>query len=161
MTADTDCSQPRKTDDDSLSFDDSESGDEYEIEVFYDGDCPLCRRELRMLQALDRKHRIRATDIASNGFNPATINKSLTELMAEIHGRLPDGSWVRGVEVFRRLYAAVGCRTLARISRWPLIAPILDAGYRLFARHRLRLTGRCDQSCSLDSSPMEGGPMAP
>jgi predicted DCC family thiol-disulfide oxidoreductase YuxK len=134
---------------------DSRSGD-YEIEVFFDGDCPLCRREVRMLKALDRKGRIRATDIAAEGFDPEPLGKTRPELMAEIHGWLPDGTWVKGVEVFRRLYAAVGCRTLARISRWPVISHTLDLGYRLFAKNRLRLTGRCDRSCSLDSKPVGG-----
>lgn len=130
--------------------------EDFEIEVFYDGDCPLCRRELRLLKAIDRTGRIRATDIAAGGFDPVPLGKSWSELMAEIHGRLPDGTWVKGVEVFRRLYAAVGCRTLTRISRWPLISHTLDLGYRLFARNRLRLTGRCDQSCSLDQRPAGG-----
>lgn len=129
----------------------------YEIEVFYDGDCPLCRREIQMLKLLDRRSLIHATDIAADGFEPAAIGKMQSELMAEIHGRLPDGTWVKGVEVFRRLYAAIGCRTLTRVSRWPLISQSLDIGYRLFAKNRLRLTGRCDQNCSLEYGPGEGG----
>jgi predicted DCC family thiol-disulfide oxidoreductase YuxK len=68
--------------------------------------------------------------------------------MSEIHGRLPDGTWVRGVEVFRRLYAAVGLGPLVWITRLPLIAGLLDRGYRVFARNRLRWTRRCS---------MEGG----
>ena len=63
--------------------------------------------------------------------------------MAQIHARLPDGSWLTGVEVFRQLYQDLGFRRLVAISRWPGIAQGLTAGYRLFARNRLRLTGRC------------------
>ncbi|MCA9152358.1 MAG: DUF393 domain-containing protein, partial [Planctomycetales bacterium] len=37
------------------------------VEVFYDGDCPLCKREIGFLQRRDRQGRIRFTDIA----NPA------------------------------------------------------------------------------------------
>ena len=34
------------------------------FEVFFDGDCPLCMKEIRMLQWMDRKNqRIRFTDI--------------------------------------------------------------------------------------------------
>lgn len=128
--------------------------EDYEIEVFYDGDCPVCRREIALLKTFDRRQRIRATDIAADDFDPAPLGKSWSELMAEIHGRLPNGAWVTGVEVFRRLYGAVGCRVLTKISRWPVISRSLDAGYRLFARNRLRLTGRCDRSCRLDSGPL-------
>ena len=67
--------------------------------------------------------------------------------MAEIHGRLPDGRWIRGVEVFRRLYAAVGWRRLAAATRWPGVRQALEAAYRLFARNRLRWTGRCPSAC--------------
>ena len=64
--------------------------------------------------------------------------------MAEIHARLPDGSVIRGVEVFRRLYAAVGFGPLVALTRLPGISQLLDAAYGLFAKNRLRLTGRCD-----------------
>ena len=63
--------------------------------------------------------------------------------MARLHARLPDGTWMCGVEVFRRLYAAAGFQRLVRLSRWPVISPLLEIAYRVFARNRLRLTGRC------------------
>ncbi len=122
----------------------------WEIEVFYDGDCPLCRREVDMLTRWDRQGRIRRTNIAAPDFSAESIGISQERLMAEIHGRLPDGTWLTGVEVFRRLYSAVGLRWLVAPTRWPGIRWILDLGYGLFARHRLRLTGRCDHgACSL------------
>lgn len=124
------------------------AGATWEVEVFYDGACPLCSREIRMLQRLDRARRIRFTDLAAPGFDAAALGLDGAPLMEEIHGRLPDGSIVRGVEVFRRLYGAVGFRRLVRLSRAPLVRGLLDLGYALFARNRLRLTGRCTQeSC--------------
>lgn len=119
----------------------------WEIEVFYDGACPLCSREIALLRRWDRQGRIRFTDIAAPGFDAASLGVSQQELMDQIHGRLPDGDWARGVEVFRRMYAAVGFRRLAALSRWPIVRPLLDLGYRFFARYRLRLTGRCNDSC--------------
>jgi predicted DCC family thiol-disulfide oxidoreductase YuxK len=116
------------------------------FEVFYDGACPLCMREIRFLRRLDRKGRIRFTDIAAADFRASDYGTTLEALMSEIHGRLPDGSWVRGVEVFRRLYSAVGLGPLVWVSRLPIVAGILDRGYRLFARNRLRWTGRCSDS---------------
>jgi predicted DCC family thiol-disulfide oxidoreductase YuxK len=116
----------------------------WDFEVFYDGDCPLCSREIRMLRRLDEGGRIRFTDVAAPGFDPASLGLDGRRLMEEIHGRLPTGEIVAGVEVFRRLYAAVGYVELVRMSRWPVVAPLLDVAYRVFARNRLRLTGRCD-----------------
>lgn len=120
------------------------------IEVFFDGACPLCRREVAMLTRRDRHHRIRATDISRPGFDPTSLGVRWSDLMAEIHGRLPDGSLITGVEVFRQLYGAIGLHRVVALTRWPVIAPLLENAYRLFARHRLRLTGRCHGStCAL------------
>lgn len=59
-----------------------------------------------------------------------------------------------GVEVFRRLYAAVGFGPLAALTRLPGVAQLLDLGYRWFAKNRLRLTGRCaDGACELHLRP--------
>lgn len=117
---------------------------DYDVEVFFDGGCPLCAREIRTLQRLDRAKRIRFTDIDAPGFDHAALGRDRATMMARIHGRLPDGTWIEGVEVFRRLYAAVGFRTLARLSRLPGIDQALSLGYAVFAKNRLRLTGRCE-----------------
>lgn len=115
----------------------------WQIEVFYDGGCPLCRREISFLRRLDRRGRIRCTDISSQDFQAEDYGKTLDSLMSEIHGRLPDGSWVHGVEVFRRLYAAVGLGPIVWVTRLPVVTQLLDVAYRVFARNRLRWTGRC------------------
>jgi len=46
---------------------------DHDIEVFYDGDCPLCMREIRLLRQLDKRQRIRFVDIAAKGFDAATL----------------------------------------------------------------------------------------
>lgn len=121
------------------------------FEVFFDGACPLCRREITMLERLDRgRGRIRFTDIAAPDFDAYAIGRTPADLMARIHGRLPDGSLVSGVEVFRQLYAAVGFGPLVALTRIPGISHALDAGYALFAKNRLRITGRCtDETCAI------------
>ena len=121
----------------------------FEVEVFYDGECPLCMREIRMLQRRDRGARIRFTDIAGPSFDPGELGLDRATLMGSIHARLPSGEIVTGVEVFRRLYAAVGFGPVVAATRLPGVRQALDLGYRWFARNRLRLTGRCDaNSCA-------------
>jgi predicted DCC family thiol-disulfide oxidoreductase YuxK len=120
------------------------------FEVFYDGACPLCVREIRMLQRRDVRGRIGFVDIAAPDFDAAAVGVTWDGLMARIHGRLPDGTLVEGVEVFRQLYAAVGFKRLVAFTRLPGVAWVLDGAYRLFAQNRLRLTGRCDDgACAL------------
>ena len=126
---------------------------EHLVEVFFDGDCPLCRREVGMMKRLDRRSNVRFTDIAGPDFRPAELGIDFETLMAEIHGRLPNGEWIRGVEVFRRIYSALGFGWLVSITRWPLVSKLLDKAYVLFARNRLRLTGRCGDACSIEGAP--------
>ncbi len=122
----------------------------YAVEMFYDGECPLCMREVRLLRSRDREGRIRFTDIAARGFDPSALGLELSQMMAKIHARLPSGELIQGVEVFRRLYEAVGYRRTVRLSRAPVISGLLELGYAWFARSRLRLTGRCDSgTCEL------------
>lgn len=125
-----------------------------EFEVFFDGECPLCMREIRLLRRLDKRGRLRFTDISQPDFDAAALGVEFDALMARIHGRLPDGTWVEGVEVFRRLYAAVGFGPLVATTRWPLISHGLSAAYSVFARNRLRWTGRCsDDVCRIPPTP--------
>ncbi len=97
---------------------------------------------------MDRRERIRFTDIAEAGFVSESYGKTIQDFMDEIQGRLPNGTWITGVEVFRRLYAAVGFGPLVWFTRLPLMSHGLEAGYRVFAKNRLKWTGRCrDDAC--------------
>ena len=124
--------------------------DLWRVEVFFDGQCPLCRREISMLRWMDRRHQIRFTDIADPSFNPAEYDLTLDDFMNEIQGRLPNGEWITGVEVFRQLYSAVGLTPIVWLSRLPGVSQTIGFGYQIFAKNRLRLTGRCTSgSCEI------------
>jgi predicted DCC family thiol-disulfide oxidoreductase YuxK len=133
----------------------------WQIRVLYDGECPLCSREVRFLARRDGgRGRLQLEDIAAPDFEPGRYGLDAESVMARIHGVLPDGRVVEGVEVFRRAYAALGLGWLVAPTRWPLLRPLFDAAYRLFARNRLRWTGR-DRSCAADrctrSTPLSSG----
>jgi predicted DCC family thiol-disulfide oxidoreductase YuxK len=120
-----------------------------QLEVFFDGDCPLCTKEIAFVRKLDKGSRVLFTDIAAPGFDASSIGRTQDDLMARIQARNADGSFIEGVEVFRRMYAAVGLSPLVALTRLPGITQLLDASYRWFAANRLRLTGRCDEeSCT-------------
>ena len=116
-----------------------------QLEVFFDGDCPLCTKEIAFVRRLDKKSRVLFTDIAAPGFDAASIGRTQEDLLARILARTADGTFIDGVEVFRRMYAAVGLSPLVALTRLPGITQLLDAGYRWFAKNRLRLTGRCEE----------------
>lgn len=122
--------------------------------VYIDGDCPLCAREADLWRRLDRgRGRLALVDIAAPEFDPTPLGKTTADLMAEIHGRDAAGQIVTGMAVFRQAYAAVGWGWLLAPTGWPILRPMFDWGYRWFARHRLRLTGRrCDAHCTTPTS---------
>jgi predicted DCC family thiol-disulfide oxidoreductase YuxK len=134
---------------------DIEPGFKGTFEVFYDGQCPLCNREIEMVRRKDTHQRLQLTDIAAPGFYPvrSANGKSLDELMRQIHGRLPNGDLVTGPDVFRQIYGRLGFQTLVSVSAWPLVRQLIDAGYWVFAAlryrhalHRMRRSGtECDR----------------
>ena len=123
--------------------------DHSEFEVFYDGKCPLCRREIEMIRRKDKHSRLRLTDIAAEEFEPTDV--PLQELMEVIHGRNPDESYVKGIEVFRQIYSRIGFEFLVKLSKLPLVGKLLDWAYHLFAKVRYRSAmqrmSRCGDLC--------------
>ena len=114
-----------------------------QITVLYDGKCPLCAREVRFLQRRDSgRGRLGTLDITAAGFDPAQWGLTLPEVHAAIHAIDGAGQVVRGPEVFRRAYAAIGLGWVTAWTAWPIFRPAVDAAYRWFARNRHRLTGR-------------------
>ena len=127
-----------------MSSSSTEPATPFDVEVFFDGECPLCTKEIDVVRRLDRRSRVRFVDIAAPSFDASIIGRTHDELMARIHARLPDGQLVEGVEVFRLMYAATGLRPLVALTRLPGVTQLLDASYTWFAKNRLRLTGRCE-----------------
>lgn len=128
----------------------SEERERYAMEVFFDGDCPLCTREVNMIRRRDKVGRIRFTDIAAPGFDAGARGFTMQELMDEIRAELPDGTRIHGVEVFRRMYDLMGLGPLVSVTRLWGVRQGLDGLYKVWAKHRLKLTGRCvDDVCTV------------
>lgn len=108
----------------------------FPMTLLYDGACAVCAFEIEQLRARDRAGRLRFVDIAAPGFDAAACGATLETLNAEIHALLPDGRVLRGVEVLRRAYDAVGLGWVLGATAWGPLRPLADAGYRAFARRR-------------------------
>lgn len=114
----------------------------WSIQLFFDGDCPLCGREVAWLKKRDQHDLIRATDISTPGFEPP-CGLTIEKMMSRIHARLPCGEVIEGVDVFRHLYTIVGLGWWVPASRLPGVRQLLDLAYRVFARYRRPLGRRC------------------
>ncbi len=128
------------------------------FEVFYDEQCPLCRKEINFIRKRDKKGHLTLVDISDRSFDPSSVGKSLDELMREIHGRYADGTLVVGVEVFREIYQRIGFGALVVPTRWRGIRWMMDQSYNIFAALRYRSAKKRmeQQACPLphtDSKP--------
>jgi predicted DCC family thiol-disulfide oxidoreductase YuxK len=114
------------------------------ITLLYDGLCPLCLREVNALRRRDGgRGLVLFVDVAEDSYSPADHGGvSFEAAMGTIHGVLADGSVVSGVEVFRRVYEALGLGWVYAITRVPIVGRVADWIYGLWADRRLALTGR-------------------
>jgi predicted DCC family thiol-disulfide oxidoreductase YuxK len=127
----------------------------WKIKLLYDGLCPLCLREVNFLTRKDAGRGIVAfVDIAELTYNPADHgNIEFAEAMGRIHALLPDGTVIRDVEVFRRVYEYLGMGWIYAATQWPVVRPMVDALYRQWANWRLD-TLIVERQCRLNESEL-------
>lgn len=119
---------------------------DWKIKLLYDGDCPLCLREVSFLQKKDNGRGLIAfTNIAADDYSPADNGGiDFVAAMERIHAVLSDGTVIQNVEVFRQTYTVLGMGWLYAPTQWPLLGPLVDNLYGIWADWRLKLTGRPD-----------------
>ncbi len=113
---------------------------DHPLTLLYDASCPVCSLEMDHLRARSHDGALRFVDITAPGFDAAAFGCTLEALNAEIHGVWPDGTVIRGVPVLRLAYEAAGLGWVMRPTTWPVVQPLADAGYRVFARHRIAIS---------------------
>lgn len=127
--------------------------DETRLTVFFDGACPLCRREVATYRRLDAAGRIAWCDVAESGPALTALGISPQAALARIHARQPDGSLITGAAVFVAMWRRLPyLRWIAPVAGTRPVLAVLDRAYVWFARRRGRLTGR--GACAAGS----GGP---
>ena len=116
----------------------------WKIKLLYDGECPLCLREVNFLLKRDAGRGIvNFVDIADLNYQPEENGSvDFATAMGRIHGVLPDGTVIKNVEVFRRVYEELGMGWIYAVTKLPLIGGIADWLYGIWADWRLALTGR-------------------
>lgn len=116
----------------------------WQIKLLYDGECPLCVREVNFLRQRDAgRGLVEFVDIASDDYTAAANGGiDFETAMGRIHAILPDGTIIQNVEVFRRVYEVLGMGWIYAITKLPGVGAIADWLYGFWAEQRLALTGR-------------------
>lgn len=104
--------------------------------AWYDGGCPLCRREIVLMRRLDRAGRIDFVDVTRED---AACPLDRGELLAKFHA-LEDGQVRSGAAAFAAMWRAIPLLwPLGQAARIPLVLRVLDWTYARFLRVRPRL----------------------
>ncbi|MCL7024780.1 hypothetical protein MKW94_027109 [Papaver nudicaule] len=127
-----------------LSENENLSGNNWKIKMLYDGDCPLCMKEVNMLTERNKMYgTIKFVDISSEDYSPeANQGIDYKTAMGTIHAIQSDGTVVTSVEAFRRLYEEVGLGWVYAVTKYKPVAVVANAVYAVWAKYRMQITGR-------------------
>ena len=101
--------------------------------VWYDGGCPLCRREIALMRRLDRRDAIRFVDV-SKGQTSCPLDRET--LLARFHAT-ENGRLLSGAAAFAAMWRAIPLlRPLGYLAAWAPLRPVFEAAYRGFLRLR-------------------------
>ena len=108
-----------------------------DLTIWYDGQCPLCVREIALMRRLDRRGRIAFIAIEGLGDGACPIDRA--ELLARFHAR-EDGQLLSGAAAFAAMWRAIPVlRPFGLAARNRVVLRMLERGYRAFLRVRPRL----------------------
>jgi predicted DCC family thiol-disulfide oxidoreductase YuxK len=98
--------------------------------VWYDGGCPLCRREIALMRKLDVHGRIDWLDLAAAA--PITCPIDRADLLARFHAS-EEGKLLSGAAAVAAMWRAIPLlRPVGLAARSPLVLGTLEALYRAF-----------------------------
>ncbi len=101
--------------------------------VWYDGACPLCRREIAAMKRLDRKGAITFLDLTSDD---TTCPIDRGDLLARFHAE-EDGKLLSGAAAFAAMWRAIPVlRPLGLAARNRVVGAALEWLYVRFLRYR-------------------------
>jgi len=121
------------------------------VTVWYDGGCPLCRREIALMQRLDRRGRIRFLDVSEDREAGAACPLDRETLLRRFHAREENpeapgdadsaaagrGNIVSGAAAFAAMWRAIPLlRPLGLLARNRYVLAVLEVGYRGFLKFR-------------------------
>lgn len=105
--------------------------------VFFDGGCPICRREITHYRSRPGADGIRWVDASSADAHTLGPDLDGGRALARFHVRTGDGRLVSGAAAFATLWQSLPTYArLGRLAAWPPVLAVLETGYRAFLKIR-------------------------
>ena len=113
------------------------------LTIFFDGGCPLCKREVDFLQSKNQKGALRFIDINTSDFS-SDLKYGITykQAMDRIHAMKSDGSVIKDIKVFQEAYSLIGLGWIYAPTKLPILDKFIEFIYGLWAKYRLKITIR-------------------
>ena len=106
------------------------------LTVWFDGGCPLCRREIAWMKGQTRPEAVQYIDVRKADSCP--LDPSL--LLARFHAQERDGPLLSGAAAFAALWRrSRALRLLGLAACWPPALWVMERAYVAFLRVRPRL----------------------
>ena len=114
------------------------------VTCFHDGECPICAIEINTMKKLDKTGNVKWVDIAQDKTALATAGLTYQRAMERMYVIDENQQLQSGVLGFLQLWKQLPYyRRIAPIlENIPLLLPVMEFFYGIFARYRLQLTGR-------------------
>lgn len=107
------------------------------LTVWFDGGCPLCKREIALFRRLDKRGAIHFEDVRLQG---SSCPMDRAALLARFHARETGKPIVSGAAAFAAMWRAIPVlRPLGEFARIPPVLWVLERCYDLFLRFRPQL----------------------
>ena len=113
------------------------------LTIFFDGGCPLCKREIDFLQSRNKKGYLSFIDINTSDFY-IDLKYGITykQAMERIHALKSDGSVIKDIKVFQEAYNLIDLGWIYTPTKIPVFDKFIEFIYRIWAKYRLKLTFR-------------------
>ena len=123
--------------------------------VYFDGACPLCRREVDFYRRRRGAAAIEFVDVSDATGDHVASDLRTDEALARFHVRGADGRLYSGAQGFAALWAALPAfRRLAALFRLPLVERLAERAYRMFLHVRPAMAGVVTALTVRDKSEM-------
>jgi predicted DCC family thiol-disulfide oxidoreductase YuxK len=118
------------------------------VTVYFDGQCPLCAREIAHYRGHVHDTSVSFVDIAGDDFDAARYGLDRDRVRQVFHVKVDDAMHTGIDAVIAMWHAVPRYRWLARLARLPGVYAVANLGYRVFARFRPYLRRRARHACA-------------
>ena len=126
------------------------------LTIFYDGQCPLCIKEMEYLKRCDKNNLIGLVDIHQNKLMEKYPDIKFDDAMQILHAKYQN-KIIKGLEVTYIAWSIVGKEFWVTPLKWPIIKPISNKLYLVFARNRYAISSRFAQFFGFKAPTCQSG----